>query len=115
MSSSSAKTSSTKGAVGWELVLDLDAMVGNADLIAGPKGRRSVRSPYLHAVGAPQIAKVPDAALEGQAAMRTGDVLKVEADVARLPPADRHDLGDQWDGVPAADRHQLAEMPLDNV
>ena len=81
------------------------------DLIAGPKwpAERPI-AVDLHAVGASEIAKVPDAVLEGQLAMRPGDVLKVKANVARLPAADRHDVRNQGNRVAAADRHQLAKM-----
>src|SRR5262249_27554320 len=101
---------------GGELVLDDVLVLGDVDFVAGTQ-RTAERALTvdLHAVGAVQVADVPDSVLERQLAVCTGDVLKVQPDVARRSPTDCHDFAYERDGVAPADGNKFAEVALWHV
>src|SRR5262249_25536570 len=84
-------------------VVDGEAALGDADLVAGVEHLPLHPRPVdLDPVGAVQVAEVPVAFHERQLAVATRHVRVVQADVARLPPADPERIAERGDGTAAA-------------
>src|SRR5947209_7948304 len=95
---------------GGQVVLDLILALGDGNLVAGPQGPvEDALAIHLDPVGAAQVADLPvPGVLVGQLAVQAGDVRELQADVARLPPADGQDAAPEGDRVAAPHGHEFA-------